>query len=121
MKTLTIVLAIFFALCTAMLLNFIYINESADELTHLTEELSFDDPSVAKKIEEIEKKWEKSSVIFSLTVNFKDIDYLGESLVALKSSARTRDKDEFERYRLLVIDAIDGVRRLERFSVMNIL
>ena len=121
MKTFTIVLVVFFALCTAMLLNFIYINESADELTRLAESLSFDDPSVTKKTEELEQKWEKSSVIFSLTVNFKDIDYLGENLIALKSSAESHDRDEFERYRLLVIDAIDGVRRLERFSIINIL
>ena len=121
MKTLAVVLAIFFILCAAMVLNFIYINESADELTSLAESLSFDDPSITDKIEEIERKWEKSSVIFSLTVNFKEIDYLGETLVELKSSAESRNRDEFERYKLLVIDAIDGVRRLERFSIINIL
>ena len=121
MRTLITALAIFFALCVTMAANFRYINETADKLTELTEALSIDDAECLEKIDEIEKLWEKSSDIFSLSVGFKEIDYLGETLLALKSTAENRSELEFERYRSLLIDAIDGVRRLEKFSVMNIL
>lgn len=121
MRTLIVVSAIFILLLTVMLFNYRYINETADELVYLTETLSLGDIYCTEKIEEIEKKWEKSSYVFSLTVSFKDIDYLGETLLALKSAAKTKDEIEFERYKTLLIDAIDGVRRLERFSIINIL
>ncbi len=121
MRTLIAVSAIFLAFCVTMFFNYRYINETADELVSLTESLSLDSPSCISKINELEKKWEKSSYIFSLTVSFKDIDYLGETLLALKSSAENKNEVEFERYKTLLIDAIDGVRRLEKFSIINIL
>lgn len=121
MRTLIIVSVIFTVLCLTMLLNYRYINETADELVRLTESLSLDDSSCFQTVEKIEKKWEKSSYIFSLTVSFKDIDYLGETLLALKSAAQNKDEVEFERYKTLLMDAIDGVRRLEKFSIINIL
>ena len=121
MQTLITVLIIFLALCLAMVFNYLYINNTADELAQLTESLSLDDPDCLPRINELEKMWEKSSLIFSLTVSFKDLDYLGENLLALKSSAESRNALEFERYRALLVDAIDGVRRLESFSIINIL
>ena len=121
MRTLIIASAIFLALCATMTANFKYINKTADELTELTEKLSIDDADCLEKIDEIEKKWEKSADIFSLSVGFKEIDYLGETLLALRSTAENGSELEFERYRALLIDAIDGVRRLEKFSIMNIL
>ena len=121
MQSLVTALIIFLALCIAMVFNYLYINKTADELSALTEEISLEDADCHQKISELEKKWEKSSYIFSLSVSFKDIDYLGENLLALKSSAENKNQLEFERYRALVIDAIDGVRRLEKFSIINIL
>ena len=60
MRTLITALVIFFALCVTMVANFRYINETADELTELTEALAIDDPSCLEKIDEIEKLWNKS-------------------------------------------------------------
>ena len=121
MQALITVSVIFLALCIAIVFNYLYINKTADELTSLTESLSLEDPECLAKINEIEKKWEKSSYIFSLTVSFKDLDYLGETLLALKSAAKIQNNLEFERYQALLVDAIDGVRRLENFSIINIL
>ena len=121
MRTLIISSAIFLALCVAMFLNYRYINETADELVFLTQSLSLGEGDCISKIDEIEKKWKKSSSVFSLTVSFKDIDYLGETLLSLKSAAENENEVEFEKYKALFIDAIDGVRRLEKFSIINIL
>ena len=121
MRALITVLIIFLALCLTMIFNYLYINSTSDELTKLAESLSLDDSDCLEKINELEEKWEKSYLIFSLTVSFKDLDYLGETLLALKSSAESTNALEFVRYQVLFIDAIDGVRRLERFSIINIL
>lgn len=122
MRTIIITVVAFLALCTVMVLNFNYINSTADELTRLTDSLDFSDKENCRKtLDEIDALWKKSSPIFSLSVSFREIDYLGETLLSLSSVFDSNNELEFERYRTLLIDAIDGVARLEDFSIINIL
>ena len=122
MKTLFITVAVFILLCTAMTLNYRYINDTAEELTALTSSLDITNKEDCEaKVIKIKEKWEKSTDIFSLSVSFREIDYLGEVLISLSHYCEEGNAGEFERYRLLLLDAIEGVSRLERFSVLNIL
>ncbi len=122
MRTLIITVAAFLILCILMMLNHSYIKKTADELVRLTDALDFSDKEAClETLNELDALWEKSSPIFSLTVSFREIDYLGETLLSLRSSFESANKHEFERYRLLLFDAIDGVARLEDFSIINIL
>ena len=122
MKTLFITATVFILLCVSMFLNYRYINNTVEELTDLTNSLDIGNKEECeKKVLQIKEKWEKSTPIFSLSVSFREIDYLGEVLISLSHYCETSNESEFERYRLLLLDAIDGVSRLERFSVINIL
>ena len=122
MKTIFITVAIFVLLCAAMVLNHRYINNTADELSALASSLDITNKEECEaKVIEIKEKWEKSTDIFSLSVSFREIDYLGEVLISLSHYCKEGNAQEFERHRLLLIDAIEGVSRLERFSVLNIL
>lgn len=122
MKTLFITATVFILLCVSMFLNYRYINNTVEELTDLTNSLDIGNKEECeKKVLQIKEKWEKSTPIFSLSVSFREIDYLGEVLISLSHYCETGNESEFERYRLLLLDAIDGVSRLERFSVINIL
>jgi hypothetical protein len=106
---------------SAIAVNFNYINSVADRMTDIARSLDFSDPEeCGKQIDALEKLWKKNEAIFSLSVNFKETDHLGETLLALKAAHKSSSKDEFEKSRELLIDAIDGVSRLERFSVLNI-
>ena len=122
MKTLFITATVFLLLCIALFLNYKYINNTVEELTDLTNSL---DITNKKECEEtllkITEKWEKSTDIFSLSVSFREIDYLGEVLISLSHYCKVGNEGEFERYRQLLLDAIEGVSRLERFSIINIL
>lgn len=122
MKTLFITATVFLLLCIALFLNYKYINNTVEELTDLTNSL---DITNKKECEEtllkITEKWEKSTDIFSLSVSFREIDYLGEVLISLSHYCKVGNESEFEKYKELLLDAIDGVSRLERFSVINIL
>lgn len=122
MKTLFITATVFLLLCIAMFLNYKYINNTVEELTDLTNSL---DITNKKECEEtllkITEKWEKSTDIFSLSVSFREIDYLGEVLISLSHYCKVGNESEFEKYKEMLLDAIDGVSRLERFSVINIL
>ena len=122
MRTLIIVLIIFSLLCGAIALNSLYINNVGIQLNTLVHSLDFANRSdCEKKLDEINSVWQNSSDIFSISVNYKDIDYFGETLISLVSAFDNNDKKEFERYRLLLIDAIDGVCRLEKPTLFNII
>ena len=122
MRSIVITLAAFLLLCVLTVFNYNYINNTSDELTRLTDALDFSNKdSCRKTLNEIDDLWKKSSTIFSLTVSFREIDYLGETLISLSSAFDSANKSEFERYRSLLIDAIDGVSRLEKISIINIL
>lgn len=122
MKTVIITVAAFLSLCLLMTLNHGYIKTKAAELTSLAESLDFQDKEGCRTtITEIDRLWEKCSTVFSLTVSFREIDHLGECIISLSSAVEGTSENEFEGYRALLIDAIEGVARLESFSVMNIL
>ena len=122
MKTLIITSTAFILLCVAIVLNYGYINNTANELSALVSALDFSDIEECKKgVANIQEKWERSYDIFSLRVSFREIDYLGETLISLSHYCEEGNESEFEKYRKLLLDAIEGVSRLEKFSVMNIL
>ena len=122
MKTLFITATVFLLLCIAMFLNYQYINNTVEELTDLTNALDITNKKECEEtILKITEKWEKSTDIFSLSVSFREIDYLGEVLISLSHYCKVGNESEFKKYKELLLDAIDGVSRLERFSVINIL
>ena len=122
MRTVIITVAAFLILCLLMTLNHSYIRTTANELRCLTNTLDFfDKDDCTKTLDELDTLWKESSIVFSLSVSFREIDYLGETLLSMRSSFESENKHEFERYRLLLLDAIDGVARLEDFSIINIL
>ena len=121
MRSLIIIIVAFFATVCLMALNFTHINSVAEKMTSLTLTLDMSKTEECGAIiEEIEAIWQKNEAIFSLSVSFRETDHLGETILSLRSAFECRDLSEFEKQRALLVDAIDGVARLERFSVINI-
>lgn len=121
MRSLIIITVAFFTTVCLMALNFNHVNAVAEEMTSLTESLDMSDTKqCSTDIDEIERIWQKNEAVFSLSVSFRETDHLGETILALRSAFECRDLSEFEKQRALLVDAIDGVARLERFSVINI-
>ena len=105
----------------AIILNYRHINSISDEMKVAAVSLDLSDADeCGRQIEYIEDTWKQNEAIFSLSVNFKETDHLGETILALKAAHKSGSAEEFEKARELLVDAIDGVCRLERFSVLNI-
>ena len=121
MRSLIIIIVAFFSMICLMGLNYVHINKTSEELTSLVTSLDMsEEEECAATIEKIEEIWQKNEAVFSLSVSFREIDHLGETILALKSAFESRARAEFEKQRTQLEDAIDGVARLERFSVLNI-
>ena len=121
MRSLIIIIVVFFTITCLMTLNYLHINKTAEKMTALAASLDMSDTEkCAAAISAIESIWQKNEAIFSLSVSFRETDHLGETILSLRSAFESRDLAEFEKQRALLKDAIDGVARLERFSVINI-
>ena len=121
MRSLIIIIVAFFIMICLITLNYLHLNKIAEKMTDLTTSLDIsDNKKCAESIDAIEEIWQKSEAIFSLSVSFRETDRLGETILSLKSAFESQNLAEFHKQRALLKDAIDGVARLERFSVLNI-
>jgi hypothetical protein len=113
-------------LCCVMLLaataNFMYINHLAEAMTGIADTMpSVNDPMCVEKADELCKMWEKHAPIIGLTVGFLTVDKLSEHCQTLRSCAEVGDVYGYYSTLTLLQDSIDDVRRLEAFSVKNLL
>lgn len=120
MKALVISLIIFTLLSVALFANFVYVNNTADSLHSLAKSLTLA-PSGKDALDKLEAEWSKASLVFGLSVNSKEINAMDETLLSLRSAYTLGREYEFEHTKALLIDCINDLRRLERFSVKNIL
>lgn len=121
MRSLIIIIVAFLSMICLVALNYSHINETAAKMTKLAVSLDMSNTEeCAATIKKIEDIWQKNEAAFSLSVSFRETDHLGETILSLRSAFESHDRTEFEKQRALLKDAIDGVARLERFSVLNI-
>ena len=115
--------AILFALMLCgIAINAIYINKVATRLQNALEELpDIDDPDCAEKARELLAYWEKHEPFVGLSVSFAVVDKLSEQAILLANCAECGDVFGFRSARSLLGDCIEDVRRLEQFTVANLL
>ncbi len=99
--------------------NAIYLCNSADQIRAL--ELLLDEPSQRQEnLFLLEESWARKQKIIALSVEFESIDRITEAISGLRWAYSTEEKEEFERYRILLLDAIDKMERAEKLSVENL-
>ena len=72
-------------------------------------------------IEKLIAEWEKDSIWLSFSVSYDNIEELTNMLDSLKAANSTENPDQFGIHIELLINAIDEIGRLEKFSIKNIL
>ncbi|MBE6595239.1 MAG: DUF4363 family protein [Ruminococcaceae bacterium] len=119
MKSFYIALCAFVLLFAVIACNYVFINQTSDELERRLTAL---DVGTAKKdIAELNILWERKRVLMSFSIPNAEIQAFQERLTALQYAVYFRDPAEFERCRALALGAVSDLRRLERFSVENLL
>lgn len=99
--------------------NASYIHESTDEIRALAFRL--DEPSSRKEtLSQLDSLWETRQKIIGLSVGYEQLDHLTEVIDCLWWAYSVADEAEFERYRILLTDAIDEIERTEKLSAENL-
>ncbi len=119
MKAFWISLILFALLLAGIFWNVHYIHKSEATLTNLVESLE-DPEGREEKLCELESFWEKHCNLFGLSVGFRELDHFGEVLTDLRWAHDYSNEAEFQKYRALLLDAIEEITRNEKISVGNI-
>ena len=111
------------ALCLLLIFgvcfNAYYIGNQAKFLTQAAEQMQQKEERETL-LTETERFWEKHRAWFGLSVGFRELDHFGEVLTNLRWAHDAGNDPEFERYRLLLIDAIEEISRTERLALETI-
>ena len=119
MKALWASVILFGLLLILVCWNAIYIHKSAEELRTLTSKL--DEPSTRwDTLSRLDELWKSRRAIIGFSLGDKQLDRLSEMIDSLLWAYSVSDEAEFERYRILLTDAIDEIERAENLSVENL-
>ena len=116
MKTFYATLAAFSLLITLTVCNYFYINRVADTLLLKTRELPPCEDATAAA-EALFDYWEECEPFVGLSVSYQYTAKMREHLLELKSAAEAGEATEFSQSRARLYGAIEGIRRLECFSI----
>ena len=122
MKSLIILLILAACLLSGTVGNYIYINEVSERLSAMIEALpASDDPMCGAMISELIDYWEEQRTAVCLSVSFTVADRISEQAAVLAACCFCGDRFGYYATLALLCDAVDDMRRLEQFSVENLL
>ena len=95
--------------------NAIYIRKNAHNLITIAEQMSYS-ASAEKNLSSIEEIWYKQRDRIGVSVGFRELDHVDEAIDTLRWACQNANEQEFERQRILLIDAIEEIARAEQNS-----
>lgn len=120
MKTFYASLIVFFLLIALIVCNGVYVKRTTAALEALLSEIS-QMPSSAESLQAIEEKWQSSKKILSLSVAFEELRELDAQLLSMRAAVSTGAAADFERARLLAMEALIRMREPEELSMDNLI
>ena len=122
MRGFIITLILFAILISIVIINSFYVNNIINDIKNeITSLKTIPCEENAIIIKQIKSKWEKDSILVSLSVSYEDIEELTDMIASLEASNSVKDYNQFKLYYELILNSIEDIGRLERFSVKNIL
>lgn len=120
MKAFAITCIIFTCLIIIIIVNFIYINNTADTLKELTEAILPYSDDLNTRIAELDSFWKNNLIKIEISVNHSIINNISANIESIKSYSESGEKALLAREIALLKEGILELRRLERFKVSNI-
>lgn len=122
MKSFIATLIIFVLLLVIIVFNFFYINRVGDNMTEMVNALEFYDSTGCKAgLERLYGYWKDNEAKVSLSVSYIELNSVDDNMTKMISYFECDDRTEFECSRASLLNAIEEMRRLEAFSIKNIL
>lgn len=122
MKSLTVSLILLVLMLICVVWNYIYINEVSAQMDRLLDALpDVDSPDCTAHAARICDYWAAHVDTVGLSVCYTTVDRVSEQAATLQACAACGDSYGFSTALILLRDAIEDMRRLEAFSIGNLL
>lgn len=122
MKSFLCSMALLALLLGALICNFVYVNRTADRLLEMVDALpSSPDESALAPAEELSAFWDERTDTIGFSVGYTVLDRISEQAATLVTTAKYHNFFDYQLAKELLRDAIRDMRRLEQFSVGNLL
>lgn len=109
-------LLLFLLLTAIAVMNFLYINNVGNKLTEMTRSVA-----VGGSALELRQYWEAQLSPVSITVSNSAIERLTDAIDTLVCYVESGRDEEIARSIAITLNAIEGIRRLERISISNLM
>ncbi len=122
MKSLAVTVILLIVMIACIVWNYFYINQTADEMNKILEAIpDITSPNCEQKAHQITEYWQSRTDMVGLSVGYSALDRISEQCKLLLSSIHCGDSYGYHEAITLLRDAIEDMRRLEQFSVSNLL
>ena len=122
MRGLYTTLALFLILIICGTLNFFYIRRVHEDMHQMVDQISSDpSPENEERLDALLKYWEKVDNLVSISVSFYTIEDVSLLISAAKVYNQENDATQLHYTIEQLKMAIDNIKRLETFSIKNIL
>ena len=122
MKSFLCSMALFALLLCVIVCNFLYVNRTADKLLEMIDALpASPDDSALAPAEELSAFWDERTDTIGFSVGYTVLDRISEQAATLVTTAKYHNFFDYQLAKELLRDAVRDMRRLEQFSVGNLL
>lgn len=122
MKSLIFTLVLLALMLGSVVGNFFYINRVADTMEEWLNALpDIGEEACAEKVAELRRYWENQASFVGLSVGYTVLDRVSEQAATLEACVSCGDLYGFRTAVALLRDAVGDVRRLEQFSIENLM
>ena len=122
MKSFLLSMALFALMLFLIAWNFVYVNRTAEALLDMVDALPNDpDETALAPAEELSDFWHKRTDSIGFSVGYTVLDRISEQAATLVTTAKYHNFFDYQLAKELLRDAVRDMRRLEQFSVGNLL
>lgn len=122
MKAVALTLALFFLMLAIITANALYIDKTVDNFIDTIQRLEFLDSDLRfLELQAISAQWNKEKDIIQASVSHTKIDTVSDLLASLIIYEEYGDRTEYQKTALLLCNAFEELRMLEKLNVTNIL
>jgi hypothetical protein len=104
----------------AVLLNAIYVRETADHILMLADEADSESGSELSSLSELSNYWNERMPILKISLSENELDEIQLAINEAKISAENLENEEYKISMARLRRAIESIKKREEFSIENI-
>ena len=119
MKAFAASIVLFFTVIALTVINAVYISSITDQMKSLSQAVC-EASDTEKAISELSEYWETHEKYVSLSAGLRDLDKVTEEILKLRAACQSDNEHGKLQSCRLLIDALDDIKKHERFSMDSI-